>query len=134
MNCFQICIFVTNCTMSEEIHAHVERDRTRMRTTMHRTRFNPHAHVGRDLLAVDLQWIGQVSIHTPTWDVTHVIEYLCKLFVVSIHTPTWDVTNLPIDKIALVDVSIHTPTWGVTTVFISFPTCGMFQSTRPRGA
>ena len=41
-----------------------------MRKTRHRTRFNPHAHVGRDVINLHIEVEVNVSIHTPTWGVT----------------------------------------------------------------
>ncbi len=83
-----------------------------MRKTRHRTRFNPHAHVGRDFDVLEQVGLERVSIHTPMWGVT---DSLVKLSLRS-------------------SVSIHTPTWGVTDGVFWRSEGDLFQSTRPRGA
>ena len=55
-----------------------------------------------------------VSIHTPVWGVTSLVEALRHGIEVSIHTPVWGVTEVVAVGCTERLVSIHTPVWGVT--------------------
>ena len=76
--------------------------------------FNPHTHEGCDVLSFSRGAFCDVSIHTPTKDVTYqnMIQYFQNL--VSIHTPTKDVTWHISGNSFVITVSIHTPTKDVT--------------------
>ena len=81
--------------------------------TSHTTpRFNPRAHVGRDLRFEEAEAPNTVSIHAPTWGAT--------------------AAEVPL--LNSQQVSIHAPTWGATVDFVFSTLVSVFQSTRPRGA
>ena len=81
-------------------------------------RFNPRAHVGRDLSSRKYQGNKRVSIHAPTWDATQYYAISPISANVSIHAPTWDATPTTCPP-NFANVSIHAPTWDATT---SYPT------------
>ena len=49
--------------------------------------------MGRDHLKEVFRLAKIVSIHTPTWGVTELIDTYYPEIAVSIHTPTWGVTG-----------------------------------------
>ena len=55
--------------------------------------FNPHTYMRCDVGRRCNKWSIKVSIHTPTWGVTHYPELQQEHQSVSIHTPTWGVTK-----------------------------------------
>ncbi len=75
-------------------------------------RFNPRAHVGRDI----------------------VVFVKSNDLAVSIHAPTWGATGDECRGICTHTVSIHAPTWGATLGGVFSSSSNKFQSTRPRGA
>ena len=78
--------------------------------------FNPHTHEGCDIDNSNFRAQFEVSIHTPTKDVTNTFRKNPYFFYVSIHTPTKDVT-LWCNPIRYTrQVSIHTPTKDVTLI------------------
>ena len=76
--------------------------------------FNPHTHEGCDRYPRKWTCAFNVSIHTPTKGVTHILLALHDVSRVSIHTPTKGVTkDFGVGRWNGY-VSIHTPTKGVT--------------------
>ena len=92
-------------------HLHVGGDMIYGKPSVHSQSFNPHLHVGGDLDKNVTVTELIVSIHTSTWEVTYFIRNLLHSFTVSIHTSTWEVTS--------------------TLVWYAFSL--PFQSTPPRG-
>ena len=91
--------------------------------------FNPHTYMRCDLVTQQPNRHRYVSIHTPTWGVTHRGNRKRRQTNVSIHTPTWGVTCPNSEMNQCFTVSIHTPTWGVTISSFVWLLYHMFQST-----
>ena len=88
-----------------------------------------HLHeVWLDFLNGDL---GEVGFNPHTYmRCDFVFESIdTKPLNVSIHTPTWGVTHCAANCLSKPHVSIHTPTWGVTHFFDIFTFSSRFQST-----
>ena len=80
-----------------------------------------------------MDWILEVSIHTPTQGVTISVLPWYTSINVSIHTPTQGVTVHSEAEKLQGKVSIHTPTQGVTSItIVDRATLEKFQSTHPR--
>ena len=60
-------------------------------------RFNPHTYMRCDIAQNKFHSYNYVSIHTPTWGVTTLMQNYVILYLVSIHTPTWGVTQVDND-------------------------------------
>ena len=117
--------------------------------------FNPHSRVGSDTWDTKGSFVEGISIHTPAWGATWVIEFERCDKPISIHTPAWGATLItdmflfllifqstlprgerpenPLLICRTVGISIHTPAWGATTVDEVLPENTTFQSTLPRG-
>ena len=89
------------------------RDRSSRMPAAHPTCFNPRAREGRDR-----EWLGGP-------------ELFC---FVSIHAPARGATSVDQAPCLQVNVSIHAPARGATANRLRGRSCGLFQSTRPRGA
>ena len=77
--------------------------------------FNPHSHKGSDATPQDFfDSLNEISIHTPTREVTTTVSKADPVNVISIHTPTRGVTTTVSKADPVNVISIHTPTRGVT--------------------
>jgi len=76
-------------------------------------RFNPRAHVGRDMSGDGLGYDTIVSIHAPTWGATIIFcfKYYGFSFNPRAHVGRDEFHHM---FAPLQDVSIHAPTWGAT--------------------